>query len=76
MYDFFFCFCCHGAHFEKPKQTLIPVGYILNVIQWNTEMGRQSVQNVVDSFSERIFPGLSQIPQEFSFVSGQSDIGK
>ena len=38
-------------------------------------MGRQSVQNVVDSFSERIFPGLSQIPQDFSFVSGQSDIG-
>ena len=38
-------------------------------------MGRQSVQTVVDTFSERIFPGLSQIPQEFSFVSGQSDIG-
>lgn len=38
-------------------------------------MGRQSVQNVVDSFSDRIFPGLSDIPQDFSFVSGQSDIG-
>ncbi|EFX85355.1 hypothetical protein DAPPUDRAFT_300429 [Daphnia pulex] len=37
-------------------------------------MGRQSVQNVLESFSDRIFPGLSDIPQDFSFVSGQSDI--
>ncbi|KAK4004615.1 transmembrane protein 17 [Daphnia magna] len=37
-------------------------------------MGRQSVQNVVDSFNDKIFPGLSDVPQDFSFVSGQSDI--
>ena len=40
-------------------------------------MGRQSsVQNVVDSFSERLFPGLSKIQQSSFSTATQAGLGK